>query len=230
MSFLDVLADKLHGSIGRYDEVKNYLHSRGVTDEEIENFKIGYAKYVSVPPEESEDHERFLADAWKGKAFENKIIFPLHDILGRTMGIIGRSMDRKEYKKFLTEEGKFQGAFFGLVQALPAVYETGRVFVLEGPFDLLSFSKVYKNSVAALTAGISDAQIEVLEMFATSIVTVFDHDNAGETAARKTKEKWHFKIDNIDLGWKDCNKMLMDQGLDWFTKFVKNKVERKFLF
>jgi len=229
--FLDTLVQGLHSSLSRYDVAKNYLRSRGTTDEEMELFKLGYTKIISVPKEDSKDYETFMGELYKGRALEQKIIFPLYDVLGRVIGLFGRSIDTKEFKFFLTEEGKYIGAFVGLLQALPYIHESGKVFVVEGPFDLIAFRKVYKNSVGALTAGLSDAQYEILNFFADKIVTVFDSDKAGKYATFEAQKKWGDKISTIDLGtWKDPSECLKQMGIKKYTEFIKGKVEGKFLF
>ena len=47
--FLDILVENLHKSIYRNKEALDYLHSRYVTDEDIEAYKLGYSKVVSIP-------------------------------------------------------------------------------------------------------------------------------------------------------------------------------------
>jgi DNA primase len=227
--FLDVLVQMLHGALSRYDVAKEYLRSRGITDEEMVELKLGYSRIISVPKEESVDYETFAKETYRGKAFEQKIIFPIYDPIGRAIGLFGRAIDTKEFKFWLTEEGKFTGAFVGLYHALPHIYETGKVFVVEGPFDWVAFRKVYKNTVGAMTAGLSDAQYEILSFFAEKIVTVFDSDKAGNYATFESQKKWK-NVSSVDLGWKDPSQCLKDMGLIKFTKFIKDKVERKFLF
>lgn len=228
--FLDILVQSLHGALSRYDVAKEYLRSRGASEEEIKEFKLGYSRVISIPKEESPDYESFMKETYKGRGYEQKIVFPLQDILGRVIGLFGRAIDTKEFKFYLTQEGKYTGAFVGLYQALPYIYETGKVFVVEGPFDLMAFRKVYKNTVGALTAGLSDAQHGILSFFAEQIVTVFDSDKAGKYATDQAQRKWN-NVSSVDLGgWKDPSQCLKDMGLTKFTNFVKNKVSQEFLF
>jgi DNA primase len=227
--FLDILVQNLNGALSRYDVAKEYLLSRGVTEEEIKEFKLGYSRIISIPKEESPDYDAFMKETHKGRAYEQKIIFPLYDIIGRVIGLFGRAIDTKEFKFYLTQEGKYTGAFIGLYQALPYVYETGKVFVVEGPFDLIAFRKVYKNTVGALTAGLSEAQYEILSFFAERIVTVFDSDKAGRYATFEAQKKWD-NVTSVDLGWKDPSQCLKDKSLVKFIEFVKDKVNRRFLF
>lgn len=200
--FLPLFVDRMHQSIFRNEEALDYLHSRRVTDDEIKEFKLGYSKVVSIRNDGSEDYDNFMRESYGGRLYERKIIFPLYDMLGNTIGVLGRAIDSKAFKFYLTKEGKFFGAFFGFHQALPKIYETGRVFTVEGPFDFLAFRKVYPNVVATMTAELTDDQYDLLNFFAEEIVTAFDSDGPGRRASERAKEKWP-KLKTLSLGFKD---------------------------
>lgn len=227
--FLDTLTETLHRALPRYPVAQEYLKGRGVLGDEIRDFKLGYTQVISIPNDGSEDYETFMKETRRGRAFENKIVFPIFDVIGRVIGLFGRSVESKEFKFYLTKEAKFTGIFYGLYQALPSIIETGRVFIVEGPFDLLAFRKVFKNSVCAMTAGVSDAQYDIMSFFANSLVTVFDSDKAGLAAAEEAKQNWG-NVTSIDLGYKDPDHALKELSLSRFIKFVQNKVDRKILF
>ena len=216
----------MHQFLYRNEEALDYLHSRRVTDEEIKEFKIGYSRVVSIHDDGSEDYENFMRESYRGRAYERKIILPLYDLWGNPIGALGRAIDSKEFKYYLTKEGKFFGAFFGFFQALPEIYRTGRVFTVEGPFDFLAFRKVYPNVVATMTAELTDDQYELLNFFAKDIITVFDSDGPGRKAAERAREKWP-KIKTVSLGFKDPDGALKY----WsdprkFTEYVKGIVSR----
>lgn len=221
MSFLNNLIESLHRSIFMNENALEYLASRKVSHDEIKLFKIGYSRVVAVANDGSEDYGFFLKETYKGKNLESKIIFPLYDILGNPTGLLGRSILTKEFKFYLTLEGKYTGAFFGLQPALQAIYDTGRVFVVEGPFDLLAFRKVYPNSVASLTAELTESQYNILNMFARTIITVFDSDGPGRSAAKRAS-KWP-NVKSICLGWKDPDAGLKYLNYDKFKKHVESK-------
>jgi len=220
--FLNHLINKLHESIYHHETALNYLHGRKVTDEEINTFKIGYSRIIATVDDGSEDYQCFLKETRRGKALESKLIFPLYDMIGNPSGVLGRSIDTKEFKFYLTLEGKFSGAFFGLYQALPAIYETGMAFVVEGPFDFLAFRKVYPNSVATLTAELTEAQYSILNMFAKHIITVFDSDVAGRKAAERALQ-WP-NVKSACLGWKDPDSGLKYLEFEEYKKYVLKRM------
>jgi DNA primase len=226
--FLDSLVAKLHDSIYRYPEALQYLQSRGITEEEIKEYHIGASRVVVTPNDGSQDYENFQNETARGRKYENKVVFPIYDMIGRVVGLFGRSITAKEFKFILTAEAKFTGVLLGFYQALPYIYETGKVFVVEGPFDLMSFRKVYKNSVAALTAGLSDNQYSLLQFFAKTIITVFDSDAPGQRATEEAKEKWSNVI-SMSLGYHDPDKCREVLGKG-FEKYVRSKVNGVVLF
>lgn len=219
--FLDGLVSSLHQSIFRYQDVLRYLYSRHVTDDDIRTFEIGYNKVIGMPDGSGSDWIRFKKECIEKRKLEKKIIFPIKNALGYTIGLIGRSVETKEFKKFITDEGKYTGFFFGLPQALPYIYKMNFVFIVEGPFDLNALVKVFPNTVASLTSGISESQYEYLRFYCDKIITVFDADKAGRHGTEKIKE--HKGVFSMDLGYKDSAKCLEILKLSAFKKYVSKK-------
>lgn len=221
--FLDEIVRVANQAIFRYPDILAYLASRGVTDEEILKYGIGYLRVLRVPDDGSKDREIFLEFSAKGRKFEHKILFPLRGAMGNVVGLIGRSPTSKSFKIYAMEEAKETGFFFGLYEALPAIYEQNRVFVVEGPFDTLALAKVIPNTVGALTAGINDQQYFLLKMYCDLIITVFDSDEAGRKAAEEAsrwKDVW-----KLELGFKDPSKCLAELSFEKFKKHVGRKLK-----
>jgi len=219
--FLDVMVENLHKSIYRNKEALDYLYSRYVTEEDIKNYKLGYSMVVSVPEDTHEDRDRFLKENAKGRKFEGKIIFPLYDVMGRVIGIAGRSIQMKDFKNFITNEGKTIGFFFGLYQALPYIYKENKAYIVEGYFDCMAMKKVFPNTVGAMTAGLSEEQHRYLSMFCDNIITVFDSDEPGQSATDKVREL--YKVQSFGLGYKDPAKCMETLGPEKFKSFVLKK-------
>jgi len=220
--FLNTLAKKLHNSIYRYPDVLKYLYSRYVTNEDIDKYELGYSRIVSAIGDNSADWVRFVDECWRGKKFESKIIFPIRNQLGKLIGLSGRSIETKEFKNFIINEGKYSGFFFGLYQALPHIYEKNYAFVVEGYFDSIALSKIFPNTVASLTAGIMDTQYNLLHMYCDTIIVIFDTDKPGrEAEERAVKRKG---IYSITLGYKDPARCLEYWGPEKFKKFMHKKL------
>lgn len=221
--FLEKIINSLHQSIYRYPQALNYLYGRGVTDEDIRKFKIGYSKIVPVLDDSSKEYERFLEESSRGKKLENKVVFPICDCMGQVVGVVGRDIEVKVFKVFVLETAKTLGFFFGLNYSLPYIYEKNVVFVVEGVFDFLALKKVIPNCVATLTSHLSDAQYEFLQAYCDIIIIVFDSDEVGFRGKDKLRE--YKNVYSMSLGYKDPSKCLNVLGESEFKAHVKNKLK-----
>lgn len=224
----DTLVDRLNQAIFRYDDILTYLHGRGTTDDEIRRYRIGYSKVVGVPQGDDPELQHFRDASYNGRRLQEKLVFPFENPLGGVVGLFGRDIRTKEIKIFAFKETDVTGYFFGLPQALPHIYRTGRVFVVEGTFDQLAFAKVFSNCVASMTAGLNEAQYEFLRLFAKDIVLVFDHDNAGREAVAKAQKRWP-EVHDLDIGYKDPSHALSVLS-NRFESYIRDRVRRKFPF
>lgn len=216
--FLDTLIKRLNQSIHRYPEVIQYLNSRFVTDEDIRDYGIGFSKLVGVPEGQSTDYKRFMDECWRGRKLENKIIFPIRDKLGKTVGLIGRSVDTKDFKIFVTEEAKFTGFFYGLPQALPHIYKERVAYFVEGSFDMYAVRKVFPNTVSTLTSGMSENQYNLIKRYCDKIIVIFDSDKPGDRGAKEAME--YEGVGKVTLGYKDPAKGLEVLGESKFKDHI----------
>jgi len=221
--FLDNVINGLHKGLYSHPVALDYLHNRGLSDEDIETYKLGYSTVLAVASDGSEEYKKFMEETSRGQAFVKKITFPIWDQLGQAVGLLGRGIETKEFKFFLTAEAKFSGAFFGLYHALKSIYELNRVFVVEGPFDFFALKKVLPNTVASLTAELTQSQYNILKLYTDNIVTVFDSDGPGRAATARAKAR-DPKIRDITINFKDPDKALKELGFKKFEELVKREV------
>lgn len=193
-----------------------YLVSRGVTLQEIKQYKIGYmGSFIPNIPPDSLDAELF--NKWlgtRGKFVTNRIVFPIYNELGELKGIETRSLDQRSmdildpkykkslakaienlpessvrYKKFYLQKEKFSPFFFGLPKSLESIWEKKEVFLTEGIFDALSLLKIYPNCISPLTANINEYQIDWLRRYSKKVYLMFDGDKKGKEATEKILKK-----------------------------------------
>jgi len=225
--FLDILTQNLHQSITRYPEVLKYLESRKVTTDDIKKYGLGFNKIIRVPEEDSPDHNRFMAECDKGRKYENRIVFPLRDMLGNVVGLVGRSIEVKDYKIWATNVAKESGFFFGLDVALPHVYTENKVFTVEGTFDSVAFAKVFPNTIGTLTSGMNELQYALLNLFCDTIITVFDSDGPGQRGTDKALER--FKgVCSVNLGYKDPASIIERMGPEKFRSYILKRVNDRY--
>lgn len=223
--YLDGFINRASKSIFNHDKALKYLKRRGITEEDILKYSIGYLKYAKVNAVDSEDFQYLKERTWNFKGLQNRIIFPLRNVLGRVNGLILRDIDAKKYVQIFFKEAKKIGGFFGLKEALPHIMETRKVFVHEGAIDCISFAKVFPNSVSVLTSLVNEQQFETLRFFADKIILVFDNDKPGKIGTYKAfKYYGQDRIHAINIGYGDTNKCLQTLGEKKFTRYIKSKI------
>ncbi len=221
----------------------SYLKKRGLTDETIKEFGLGYA------PQNWETLTKFLkkrgfstkiiVESGLGVAsqkgcydrFRGRIIFPLVDIRDRILGFSGRILDVGDPKYINTpqtpifDKGKF---LFGLHKTKGIIKEKKTVVLVEGEFDMLmSYQSGVKNVVASKGTALTESGIEVLKKYAETLILCFDTDLAGDAASRRGIEiadKAGLNLQVIVFGGvKDPAEVCLNNPEDW-QKMVASAV------
>lgn len=184
MAWLDDLVGQAHGAllsdVGR--EAREYLASRGLTDEDIELHHLGYADPTLTIAACTSDF-----DKWREKYYYNRIVFPLRSVLGNVIGIQTRCVDEKRYMQFWAYPTEIFPYLFGLSTALPAIWATRQVVIVEGIFDQIAASRVAPNTVATMTAKASMACGRFFRRYVKRVVALLDMDEPGREGAEKLK-------------------------------------------
>ena len=148
------------------------------------------------------------AFTWNVPQFENRIIFPIRDITGKTVSLIGRSLDDFSKMKYYIYP---QGAEMPFCPAKVKPIQN-RVILVEGIFDALNlWDKGLKNTVCCFgTQQVNWVKLSLLKLQGVQGIDImFDGDEAGRQAAEKAKdiaEKLEMSArvvklrDNIDPG------------------------------
>ena len=183
-------------------DVKNYLLNRGINEETIKTFQLGFAPKgwdnLSTFFKKTLDSELQQVDAGLFKTseknnkvydvFRNRIIFPIKSQRGQIIGFGGRVIDSTDNPKYLnssdSEVFKKGRELYGLSEILKNKKRTNRIIVVEGYTDVLSlFSNDISYAVATLGIATSKAHIDKLFAHVDEIVFCFDGDGAGVKAA-----------------------------------------------
>lgn len=120
--------------------------------------------------------------------FFDRVMFPIHDEQGRSIGFGGRVLSDAKPKYLNTKEtAVFHKSkhLFALDRAKAQITATGEALVVEGYTDVISLHEHgFTNAVAALGTALSAEHIKALSRFRTQqIVCMFDGDAAGQKAA-----------------------------------------------
>lgn len=123
--------------------------------------------------------------------FRNRLMIPLRDHHGNTVGFTGRSMPGDEHgPKYMnspeTPVYSKTHLVFGLDLAKHASREAGCIVIVEGNLDVVASHKAgVANIVASSGTALTQEQLELIKRYTTTIVFAFDSDAAGLKAAKK---------------------------------------------
>ena len=133
-------------------------------------------------------------DRWREyqDKFGKRIMFP-YIVRGKVVGFTGRRIlspgEKTNFKYVNTGETALYhkgDLIWGLHQAMPAIKAEGKVYVVEGQFDVLAcYDKGLKNVVAGSGTAFTEAQRRQLKRVATDITFMLDGDAAGINATLK---------------------------------------------
>jgi DNA primase len=184
---------------------RDYLAKRGVSEEAIKLFRIGYApelwddtvnwaKSKNYPPAIAEQAGLILrkeqTDHYYDR-FRGRLMFPICDEQGRVIAFSGRilSSDEKTAKYVNSPEtpiftkGK---VFYGLDKSKRAILDAGFAIVCEGQLDLIAcYMGGVHNMVAPQGTAFTSEHARILKRYVDEVVLCFDSDNAGQNAASR---------------------------------------------
>ena len=186
---------------------KSYLAGRGVTEETIREFRLGFAP---DSPEGLLGHAakhgftaEQLVTAGLAKAreyggatdkFRGRLMIPIMNLSGVVVAFGGRLLaDRERAPKYMNspETALYSkgNTLFGLHQAKQAIIKAGSAIIVEGYFDLISLYQAgVKNVVAASGTALTEMHAAMLSRYAKTAFLVFDGDAAGQKATRRSLE------------------------------------------
>ncbi len=184
----------------------NYLQTRGISGDDAKKFSIGFApegwnslltelKKHDIPENElleagllseSDNQRRY-------DRFRDRIMFPIRNRKGDTIGFGGRILDQGEPKYLNSPETpifKKGEEVYGLYELRKYCRDYNEIIVVEGYMDVVMLSHYgVENSVATLGTAVGRRQIELLLRYTSKIVFCFDGDRAGRGAAHKAMDE-----------------------------------------
>ena len=192
----------LHAANGR--KALDYLKGRGLTDETIKRFRLGYAPGGLKPlllkkgiPEDVLLEARLISPGKDGRDsfdfFRDRVMFPILDPRGRPIAFGGRIMGEGEPKYLNSPETplfhKGQNVY-GLSLAREMASDKKEVIVAEGYMDVIALAQAgFQNAVAPLGTALTETQIELLWRVAPEPILCFDGDKAGQRAALRAADR-----------------------------------------
>jgi DNA primase len=204
---IDLASSFFEKNLKKNKTALDYLHERGLSDETIKNWRIGFAEDAWHSLEENLIASGFTKDEMMragviksgegGKiydTFRNRIMFPIFDNAKRVIAFSGRIFgDEKDVAKYLnspeTEIFKKSEVLYGLHVAKNGIRKLGFAILVEGQMDLLMSQQAgWENTVASSGTALTNDQLLILKRLTPNLIIAYDNDNAGIKASQKAFE------------------------------------------
>jgi DNA primase len=182
-----------------------YLHNRGVSEDILSRFRIGYAPAVEIEgwnylsgkltaaESKTAIEAGLLVEKENGGTydrFRDRIVFPISDISGRVCGFGGRIVGEGQPKYLNSPESPVfskSKLLLGLYQQKEDIRRKNEAVLVEGNFDLISLvAGGCTNVVAPLGTALTREQLRLIKRFAERVTLLFDGDVAGTKAAARS--------------------------------------------
>lgn len=204
-------------------KVLNYIQKRGLNDETIKAFQLGFA-----PDSFEETTNALLRERYDNKTlldaglvsvkdtasqhvydrFRARLMFPVLDTVGRVVAFGGRALKAGDEPKYLnTSDTRIYhkgSVLYGFFQNKKDIKKCGTALIVEGYMDfLMSWQEGVKNVVAVSGTALTDRHIKMLKGVCDKLVFAFDSDKAGMEAAKRSflmVDKQGMQVYMLDLG------------------------------
>ncbi|MGI9508691.1 MAG: DNA primase, partial [Geminicoccaceae bacterium] len=197
--------DNLNGPGG--GEARAYIERRGLDRDIVQRFGLGYA-----PPDRRNLREALLAKGFSEQhlvraglliepedgggcydRFRHRLMFPILDGRGRTVGFGGRALGEARAKYLNTPETELfhkGDLLYGLSLARQAARQNGTIVVAEGYMDVIALARAgFENAVAPLGTAVTEAQLTLLWQAVDEPIICLDGDEAGLRAGHRLVER-----------------------------------------
>jgi DNA primase len=179
-----------------------YFKERGFTDHTIKKFELGYCR-----KNRDAFSNQAIAKGYKEKylietgltikredgaffdRFNERVIFPIHNLMGRVVGFGGRTLrnDKNQAKYLNSPESEIYHKsknLYGLYFAKKSITQNDKVYLVEGYTDVMSMHQAgLENVVASSGTALTVDQIRLMRRFTPNVTVLYDGDAAGIKAA-----------------------------------------------
>jgi len=212
----------------KFPAAPDYLKKRALLQSTIEEFEIGFAPaggenlvlyLINLGYNINDIAKAGLAiKTEKGKyldRFYNRIMFPIYNNFGKTIGFTGRilpNFENSEIGKYVNspETPLFNKSrvLYGFHKTKSEIGHSKTAFLVEGQMDfLMAWQSGIKNAVAASGTALGQDQLKNLKRLADNLIVSFDKDEAGVKALERGLDLFNdfdFNVKALDLnGYKD---------------------------
>ncbi|MFD1038507.1 DNA primase [Virgibacillus byunsanensis] len=236
---------KLYHHLLRYTkdgkEGYQYFKDRGISDEIVDLFQLGFAPNVKDFTAEflkkKGFHQQVLVkaglltlqeDGNVTDRFRGRVIFPIRNHLGKTIGFSGRTVVDQEPKYLNSSESElFQKGktLYNFDLAKKHIRKQNEAVLFEGYMDVISaYQAGIKNGIATMGTSLTENQAKLLKRYVDTVIICYDADDAGIDATFKVasllrKIGFQVKIANLKNNL-DPDEFIKQYGADSFINEV----------
>ena len=221
-----------------------YIKERGLTDETIEKFRLGYAPadrfWLRNFLKSQNFIDDFLAESglfsrkYRDIAFfTDRLMFPIFNRNGDVVAFGGRTLSPDGVPKYLnsTDLMWYQKGetLFGFNFAKQSIRTHKKVIFCEGYMDCIAYHQCgIDYAVAPLGTALTEQQIRMVKSMANEVDLSFDSDGAGQNATKRAilmcrKQNLAVKVVHLK-GGKDPAEIMINFGKDYLTSEVENSI------
>ena len=188
--------NNLNTSLGKI--ARDYLKKRNITDDIIKQFQIGLSfsdnnlskLLISKGFSENSLVKSGIAVKSSNKVldiYRNRIMFPLWDINGKTIGFSGRIYEGNDESKYIntmeTDIFKKGSLLYNYHSAREHVLKSNKIIIVEGFMDVIRLYTIgVYNVCATMGTAITNEQVNLIRKLTNNVILMFDGDKAGKKA------------------------------------------------
>ncbi len=214
-------------------EALDYFHKRGLEDETIEFFQLGYSPaqkgalldYIQGKYQIDShffDQSSLFYQSKDGDyldRFSQRLIFPITNARDQVVAFSGRYLDVGQKFESDHPPAKYVNStdtpifnksqlLFNFAKARPDIRRQNEVILFEGYMDVIaSWQAGVKNGVASMGTSLTDPQLQLIERVCDRVVIAYDGDEAGQEAIHRAIELLQGRLLEIEI-------VMFDKGMD----------------
>ncbi|HEY0280635.1 MAG TPA: DNA primase [Solirubrobacterales bacterium] len=229
-------------------KAREYLAARGLSEDTLKNFGVGFAPSAwdkilvagqragfTVPEMHSVGLVQKSERGGEYDRFRARIMFPIRDPRGRTLGFGGRATRDDQKPKYVnTAETDFfhkSEILYGLDRARAAMAKANRAVVVEGYTDVLALHQAgMEGAVGVMGTAITPEQVATLSGTVDEVVLAMDADEAGEEAMLRAQRvagsrRMRLRVASMPSGVDPAELMAAADGPERFRGFLQGAAE-----
>lgn len=227
-------------------EAKDYLKKRGLDEKVIKTFDLGLALnskdnslnklFASKDIDVDTLYNLGLINrngSYINDVFQDRVMFPIHDIDGNVVGFTGRIYKNSDQAKYINSKEsvifKKGNILFNYHRAKQEIKRKKEIIIVEGNMDAIRLhSNGIQNVVALMGTSLTNEQVNIIKSLRAKVILMLDNDEAGESATVNNGnilEKSGIKPLIVRLsGAKDPDEYIIKNGVQAIINNINNPV------